>query len=297
MKCPNPITLKGDNSNEARIKRVLDGKNDLQGSYTVPCGKCYACLGARRSAWAFRLHAESMATDTVDTLFITLTYDDTSLAARDSILHKEDLQALFKRLRRSGNMFKYYAIGEYGSHTHRAHYHMMVFLKAKDGEITDRLTFVYHLQTQWPYGFIKVDDISPARVNYVLHYHVRPKEIPYECPQVYSYDKKGNLKQDGKPFAISSQGLGLEFITSKAVQDKLKNSDDLVVHDMFYRSSILPRYYRKKMHIEKYGQLIDMSPFNNLPKKYAKRTDYNYLFSYRDFMQRKFKKYNIQEKF
>lgn len=297
MKCPHPITLKGDNSHEARVKRLLEGKNDLQGSYVVPCGKCYACLGSRRSAWSFRLHAEAMATDTVDTLFITLTYDDPTLSSRDCILHKEDLQLLFKRLRKSGLRFKYYAIGEYGTHTHRAHYHMMVFLKAKNGEITDRLTFVYYLQKNWSFGYLKVDDISPARVNYVLHYHVRPKEVPYDCPQVYSYDKKGNIRQDGKPFAISSQGLGLEFFMSKGVQEKLANSDDLVIHDMFYNRSILPRYYRKKFGITQLGQMIDMSPWLNLPKKYAKRNDYPYLFSYRDFMQRKFKKYNLQEKF
>lgn len=314
MKCPHPITLKGDNSHEAQLTRMLEGKNQFQGPYTVPCGRCYACLGSRRSSWAFRLHAESMATDTVDTLFITLTYDESALAARSFLLCKKDLQALFKRLRKNGNHFKYYAIGEYGTHTQRAHYHAMVFLKAvKDNEgnvdITDRVKFVHNLQFYWQefecrrptgksLGFIKVDSISPARVNYVLHYHVRPKEIPDSCPQVYGYDKKGNLKREGKPFAISSQGLGVEFFQSPGVQEKLNSDpDNYLISDMLYHRSVLPRYYRKKFGLVSLDQKIDSSPWQDIPKKYAKRNDYNYLFSYRDFMKRKFLKYNLQEKF
>lgn len=301
MKCPHPITLKGDNSTEARIKRLKEGKNDLQGSYQVPCGKCYICLGKRRADWAFRLHAESIASDTIDTLFITITYNDDNIG--DNLVKKKDLQNLFKELRSSGCMFKYYAIGEYGTHTHRAHYHCMIFLKAKEGIITDRVQFVNNLEYYWqefdnakrpirPKGYIKVDNITPARVNYVLHYHVRPKEVPTDVKEIYERDNSGNIRQAGKPFAISSQGLGLEFISNPKLIETLKDSNEMIVHDMFYRSGRLPRYYRKKFGLQKLDQQIDASPW---PRHHV--GDYNYLNSYRNIMKRKFEKYNIQEKF
>lgn len=303
MKCPHPITLKGDNSNEARIRRIIQGQNDIQGSYQVPCGKCYVCLGKRRADWAFRLHAEALASDTTDTLFITITYDDESVVQVDYLVRKRELQTLFKELRNSGCMFKYYAIGEYGSHTHRPHFHAMIFLKAKDGLVTDRVQFVNNLEYYWQVfdsknspvkskGFIKVDDISPARVNYVLHYHIRPKEVPGEAPELYETNKDGQPVLVGKPFAISSQGLGLEFISNPALLETLRNSDEMVVHDMFQRSGRLPRYYRKKFGLQTTDKMIDQRPW---PTNHE--GNFNYLWSYRDLMKDKFKKYNVQEKF
>lgn len=59
--------------------------------------------------------------------FLTLTYDDEHLPENGS-LHKPDLQKFFKRLRfHTGKEIRYYACGEYGEKTLRAHYHVCLF--------------------------------------------------------------------------------------------------------------------------------------------------------------------------
>lgn len=58
--------------------------------------------------------------------FITLTYNDEKLPEYGG-LRKDDLQRFFKRLRHHVGTFRYYACGEYGDNTQRAHYHACVF--------------------------------------------------------------------------------------------------------------------------------------------------------------------------
>lgn len=61
-----------------------------------------------------------------DNCFITLTYDDEHLPPNGS-LNKADLQKFWKRLRKKKPYFRYYACGEYGDRTQRAHYHACLF--------------------------------------------------------------------------------------------------------------------------------------------------------------------------
>lgn len=94
-------------------------------SITIPCGHCYACLTNKRNAWTYRLMEEARLSDS--TAFLTLTYDDEHLEIAQNQLQKRDLQLFIKKIRNNGIKFRYYAIGEYGTQTHRPHYHILAF--------------------------------------------------------------------------------------------------------------------------------------------------------------------------
>lgn len=118
MKCVNPRKL---------LNRAATGLDDYY--IQVSCGKCYACLANRRRSWLFRLMHENL--NSVITLFVTLTYDQLSMlrdgTLTQGVLVKKHLQDFLKRLR-NYEQFTYYCIGEYGTNTHRPHYHCALFL-------------------------------------------------------------------------------------------------------------------------------------------------------------------------
>lgn len=58
--------------------------------------------------------------------FLTLTYNDDHIPVNFS-LRSRDLQLCFKRVRKSGLKFRYFACGEYGSKSFRPHYHAILF--------------------------------------------------------------------------------------------------------------------------------------------------------------------------
>ena len=107
MRCLAPIEVKGREFN---------------------CGQCINCRINYTSMWSLRLIYELSTCNSAS--FLTLTYD-TEHYPTDCGLHKDDLQKFFKRLRinlkREYHEFspklRYYACGEYGSKTKRAHYH------------------------------------------------------------------------------------------------------------------------------------------------------------------------------
>lgn len=197
------------------------------------CGKCFPCLVNRRKTWYFRLFHESLVHSY--TYFLTLTMDD---AHCDGELHPDDLAKFFKRLRKHV-AFKYYAIGEYGTNTLRPHYHAILFC---DEKLTP-----YLVQSVWSKGHIQLESSSPAAINYVLHYHVRPKE-----------PIKGK-----RTFQRFSKQLGLTFIfdftpskknnpsrvmlRNSSVLHSLQNRNYRLCGDGLGNTFVLPRYYVRKL--------------------------------------------------
>lgn len=91
----------------------------------LPCGRCQGCLLRFGQDWAVRcaheaqMHAESC--------FVTLTYDDAHLP-REGVSLRE-LQLFVKRVREhfSPRLLRFFGVGEYGTRTGRAHYHVCLF--------------------------------------------------------------------------------------------------------------------------------------------------------------------------
>lgn len=114
--------------------------------------------------------------------FLTLTYDDSHLPS-DGGLHKEDLQLFLKRLRKKyGSGIRFFACGEYGSITHRPHYHSLIFNHDFDDRVLfsvrhgNRLFVSEALKALWPFGFSSVGDVTHASASYVARYVVKKAE-------------------------------------------------------------------------------------------------------------------------
>lgn len=187
----------------------------------VGCGKCYGCLVNRRRAWLLRLKNELKYSSSG--YHLTLQLDDDHLG--DNVVKKEVIQRFIKRLRKAGLKCRYYAIGEYGTNDRRAHYHVALFLK-QDMTFEEFHDLVWR---KWTFGYIFITKLNQRRMNYVLHYHVRPKEV------------------DGrKTFAVCSNGLGSEWYDDNELSRWLVESGrtSITVDGNRY---VIPRYYRKKV--------------------------------------------------
>jgi len=211
MKCVNLRTLPN---------KAATGVTDAY--IQASCGKCYACLANRRRGWLFRLQNENLSS--LLSIFCTFTYNEDNCP--DS-LDKCHLQRYFKRLRHYED-FTYYAIGEYGTHTYRPHYHAVIFFKSMSTEFT-ALDYYSLVSDLWQYGFVAVASVTYRRLNYVLHYHTRPKIV--------------NGK---KTFQLMSKGLGIDFLDDNMI-DYMVQTKATTINDYNGNKYVIPRYYRKKL--------------------------------------------------
>lgn len=151
-----------------------------QAAIPVPCGKCKACLDARRREWISRLRLELLQHDVGS--FVTLTYKDNP---RD--LFKYHVQRFIKRLRNASRDFgvprfdlRYFFGGEFGTLRGRPHWHGLLFgidclsdpwlpwctgYKDLHPIFSSKL-----LEKIWTHGIVSVDKITPFRVKYVAKY-------------------------------------------------------------------------------------------------------------------------------
>ena len=229
MKCPTPISIKD--------KSDTNPKNKASKRFTVPCGKCGNCRRARRNQWAFRLQQELK--DSENAYFITLTYSDEKLPEYidyytgeiKSNLVKSDLQKFIKRLREKQyrqtkeRKFRYYAVGEYGTETDRAHYHLIGF--NIDRSLIDRLDNI------WGHGHVHVGTVNEGSILYVAKYHVN---------RDMDADEEGRQKE----FATMSKrpAIGHGYITRNK-NYHLENLNSYVIQNGYKKA--MPRYYKDKI--------------------------------------------------
>lgn len=211
MRCISPLKLKNPK---------YGSSSDEPYYIEVGCNKCYACRTNRRREWFLRLSYEYDNSNY--TYFVTLTYDNHNID--DGFLHKEHLQKWLKAIKRKYDCSRYYAIGEYGTHTFRPHYHAIIF---SDQPIEQPL---------WPYGFTLFEPCtSSAQINYILHYHTRPK-----VPDFFDDNHK-------PAFSLQSKGLGSGLMSSQLVEYLINHKSCTLK----YRGEtyVFPRYYQKKFGI------------------------------------------------
>jgi len=201
------------------LKPVYLSKQDM----VVPCGKCAFCAATRRSDWATRLEYEAKLH--LVKKFITLTYANPHLKWEHGSpqLVKSDLQKWFKRVRKAGAKIRYYAVGEYGSHTFRPHYHILLF-----GEVSDEL-----ICKSWPFGQVHIGMVTQASIMYCLGYITNKswKHLHKRVP----------------PFSLMSRkpGLGANYLTDAMIRWHRSGKKNYVLADGARRH--LPRYYKVKI--------------------------------------------------
>lgn len=99
--------------------------------------------------------------------FLTLTYRDAP-----PTLCKRDLQLFFKRLRKLVPV-RYFACGEYGTITHRPHYHAIIFgadFLGGSFKVNEKLHSHPKLQKAWGHGFVSCGDVTIESCMYVAGY-------------------------------------------------------------------------------------------------------------------------------
>lgn len=190
------------------------------GSMKVPCGRCAGCRVNRAEDWTCRLTWESDEWSVSS--FVTLTYSDEQLPS-DQSLDRRVLQLFFKRLRKSGLSFRYFACGEYGERFGRPHFHVIFFGLGKQHEQL--------LQDSWSLGLVDVRPFRRERARYCAQYML--KEV----------DPAISLVGRAKPFALMSKGLGLAY----CMRNSQKILDGLRPLTVGGKPVATPRYFRKKL--------------------------------------------------
>lgn len=212
----------------------------------LPCGHCESCIEKRTRSWAVRCVLEAAQYE--NNCFLTLTYSDGCLPKGG--LCKSDLQKFIRRLRDSvDHPIRYFACGEYGEHTYRPHYHLIVFnwfpddaRFLKESKFGGYLFTSRKLQEIWPFGISSVGEVSFASCGYVARY----------C------QKKLAKVNDTKEFCLMSRkpGIGERFI-----KEHLKDVYDTdKIYMKFGNSSSMPpsRYFDKVL------EAVDPSAFEHI---------------------------------
>jgi len=154
-------------------------------SFLVPCGKCPACINAKKKDWITRCFFESRSHPY--SIFVTFTYSDINLPqVRSSdgkyynTLNPDDMVKFLKRFRKymlvnHNRKIRYFYSGEYGSITKRPHYHAIIF----NASLHDFLTFdsanpkdvlSNKMDDIWMLGNTKVEEFKPNHAKYVVGY-------------------------------------------------------------------------------------------------------------------------------
>lgn len=172
----------------------------------LPCGQCIGCRLEKSRQWALRCVHESQLHER--NCFITLTYDDQHLPEHGT-LYKPHLQRFFKRLRKTNGPFRYYACGEYGDHTQRAHYHACLF----GMDFNDRVHFrkigehnLYlseQLTKLWGHGNTSIGNLTFETAAYTARY-VTKKLSKGQSRYVRHDESTGELIPLVQPFAVMS---------------------------------------------------------------------------------------------
>lgn len=188
------ISFKEPSSDLLRLQMIRQGRRLL-----LPCRHCVGCRLSKSREWANRAVMEQLYHE--QSWFLTLTYDDEHLPpafpvdpATGEILSvhatlvKRDLQLFLKRLRKSGQIVRYFAAGEYGTHTFRPHYHLLLFGLQLDDVQLLRKNFDNQpyftsptLDRLWPFGYHILGRVTWQSAAYVARYTMKKATHGYDA--------------------------------------------------------------------------------------------------------------------
>lgn len=236
----------------------------------IPCNNCIGCRIDRSREWANRMMLELEYHDSA--YFVTLTYNEehvptsfypdpeTGEALPVMTLKPKDPQDWLKRLRKAfpDDHIRYFLCGEYGTETHRPHYHAIVYglhlddLRPIPGSRDPNYQTSDKLQRTWsvkdkscytPLGFVLVAPVTWQSCAYVARYVTKKlygKEAEfYEnfglCPEFTRCSRRPGLGREyfddhpdccSKPFLyLSTEEKGVKFPPPKYFQRILADED------------------------------------------------------------------------
>lgn len=181
--------------------------------------------------------------------FVTLTYMDEQLP-KDGGLCKTHLQKFFDRLRKRKGSFRYYACGEYGDNTSRAHYHACLFGIDFDDKLHFRrigehnLYISQELNDIWGHGNTSIGSLTFETAAYTARY-VMKKTLGKGSQRYCNMDHEtGELLPLEQPFSVMSlkPAIGLRWL--QKYHGDIYNADkDFVI--LKNKKMPAPKYYDK----------------------------------------------------
>lgn len=219
---------------------------------TIPCGQCIGCRLERSRQWAIRcVHEASLHKSSV---FITLTYDDSSLPASGSLV-KSDFQRFIKRLRKrfSGQLIRYFHCGEYGETTLRPHYHAILFGISFDDRMLFRESpfgnaYVSKSLTDiWGLGFTTLGDVTFESCAYVARYCLK-KRTGRDSDKYYQrvIDETGEIVQVLPEYTTMSLKPAIGRLWYDKFSSDVFPSDEVILRG---RPMKPPKYYARLYEI------------------------------------------------
>lgn len=294
MYCFHPINVR-------EWKENNDGTHSKTNRYHyVPCGKCVACLSRKRNEFTYRLQQEEAYANY--SYFLTLTYDQNNVPIKLQddkpyfVFNKKHVQDFLKRFRyyiaelNKEVKCSYFCISEYGGHTHRPHYHMLLFVKNdkfhKYRNVIERI-----LDSQWKYGFTVIKPTNQANIHYCTKYCIKNlEELPADCIEpVFMLASKRPFLGAGALDTVEQQYA--EFTGTERMDPYVFNNGC---------RNAMPRIYRQKLGLKGYGKAMSCDPrlteeqYKDLLQKFPSSID-------REDMQRRFaefvnKQFKIKER-
>lgn len=284
MSCYKPLKgiLLGVQDGKKRIKvvpydsiEVFKNDGSQYESFTLPCGHCVGCRKDQAKEWSNRLLMESLYHDG-KCFFVTLTYSDSYAHFVDYVnprtgqyfgketkhqatLNKRDIQLFMKRLRDyfKDQKIRFYCAGEYGGHTFRPHYHLILFgleVDAKEfipmgkSETGDQYFYWPRMSELWEYGFHSIEPANEYTFKYVANYVTKKLGVH---PNKW-YEDQGIVA----PFSLMSRkpGIGAQYLID---HPEIMDDDKIVIGTARGKYEFAPPRYFKKGYKEVFPDRYD----------------------------------------
>lgn len=173
MVCYHPLSaFQQESDGESKGRVVFHETGKIARALELPCGRCRGCRLVRSRSWAIRsVHEAQM--HPVNS-FVTLTFNDDHYKCS---LDYRDFQLFLKRLRKVRESVRFYACGEYGEQTGRAHFHALLFGVGfdADGKLGENLYRSKELERLWPFGNSSYGSVTFQSAGYVAKYAMKKK--------------------------------------------------------------------------------------------------------------------------
>lgn len=181
------------------------------------CGQCMPCRITKRTEWTTRLVLEHRYHNNLGS-FITLTYNPENLPEsekyRGGNLIKSDVQKFIKRFRKrlgNGKRISYFAVGEYGGQTGRAHYHICIF--GLESHLVKKYT-----ELSWTQGYSMVSDLQKDgfnRMRYTVGYTLKKLTTPSAIKRETGDDRNPEFSLMSRKPALGASILPVFINTMK----------------------------------------------------------------------------------
>lgn len=254
MPCYRPLrAYQGADGSVFFVERV---RSQSVRTLDLPCGQCVGCRLERSRQWAIRCVHEAQMHEL--SCFVTLTYEDAPVS-----LEYRDFQLFMKRLRKVHGPVRFFACGEYGETTGRAHFHACLF----GIDFADRKVFstrggvkLYSsatLDRLWGLGHCTVGAVTFESAAYVARYVMKKLTGDGEDTYYNLFDvETGEIIPRRKEFARMSLKPGIGAAWLERYQSDVYPSGECVVRGS---KSKTPRYYDKwfkKVDSEAYARML-----------------------------------------